>query len=223
MAKGVAIVSGGMDSVVLAHMLAEKDEMHLLSFNYGQRHGKELIFARECSEEIGAKWDLIDLHEFGSLLKGSALTDNIDVPHGRYDDESMKVTVVPNRNAIMLALATGVAVAEGASYVATGVHAGDHAIYPDCRPLFIHRMSDAMIVANEGFAVGEFRIIAPFVTMGKEDICALGNNLSTPVDHSMTWSCYEGGEVHCGKCGTCVERKEAFQLSDVPDPTVYAS
>lgn len=223
--KGVAIVSGGMDSVTLAHMLADMgDELHLVSFNYGQRHVKELAFANQCAADLGFQISIVDLSTITPLLKGSALTDStIEVPHGHYAEDSMRLTVVPNRNAIMLAIATGIAVANESDYVATGVHAGDHAVYPDCRPEFVNIMSEAMVVANESFVEPWFEIRAPFVEIAKQDIVSIGSQLRTPVDYSMTWSCYEGNELHCGSCGTCVERKEAFSIAGVLDPTEYSN
>jgi 7-cyano-7-deazaguanine synthase len=223
MALGIAIVSGGMDSVVLAHMLAEQgDDLHLLSFNYGQRHKKELEFARIAAADLGARHSVVDLTTIGSFLSGSALTDDIAVPDGHYAEQTMRQTVVPNRNAIMLSIATGIAIAEGAKYVATGVHSGDHYIYPDCRPGFIDAMSGAMMLATDGFAVEGFEgIRAPFVNMTKGGICRTGSLLEVPVDHTRTWSCYKGGEIHCGSCGTCFERREAFEEAGVDDPTEY--
>jgi 7-cyano-7-deazaguanine synthase len=224
--NGVAIVSGGMDSVTLAHLLRDDhklEALHLVAFDYGQRHHKELLFARECAEAVNAQFTCIDLIQIGSMLaaSGSSLVDmSTEVPHGHYEEESMKSTVVPNRNAIMLSIATGIAVAEGASYVATGVHAGDHAIYPDCRPGFILAMNEAMKIGNEGFSAADFLISAPFVHLAKSEIVSIGDQLG--VDYSKTWSCYEGGDVHCGECGTCVERREAFSLAGVVDPTIYA-
>ncbi|HEY7824400.1 MAG TPA: 7-cyano-7-deazaguanine synthase, partial [Acidimicrobiia bacterium] len=154
-------------------------------------------------------------------LHGSALTsDEIDVPDGHYAQETMKATVVPNRNAIMLAIATGIAVAEGAEVVATGVPAGDHFIYPDCRPDFFNPFAVAMEAANDGFTVDGFRLEAPFISMTKADIAAYGSSIG--VDYAITWSCYKGGEIHCGRCGTCVERIEAFLDAGVHDPTNYA-
>ncbi|MDQ3814639.1 MAG: 7-cyano-7-deazaguanine synthase QueC [Armatimonadota bacterium] len=221
MHKAVAIVSGGLDSVTLAYLLrSENYDLHLLAFNYGQRHVKEVEYARLCATRLDAAFDLIDLTSVGRLLKGSALTDDIAVPHGHYAAPSMAITVVPNRNAIMLAVAYGVAVAENAEIVATAVHAGDHPIYPDCRPAFIAAFDAMQRVAVEGCGHPELRLHAPFVHIGKHDIVALGARLGVPF--ADTWSCYEGRELHCGRCGTCVERKEAFQLAGVPDPTVYA-
>jgi 7-cyano-7-deazaguanine synthase len=207
--------------VTLVHLLREEGyDLHLLAFNYGQRHAKELQFARQCSDRIGAAFDVVDLSVLGHFLKGSALTDDIPVPYGHYAAPSMAVTVVPNRNAIMLAVAYGVAVAENAAIVATGVHAGDHPIYPDCRPEFIHAFDAMERLAVAGCGNPELRLHAPFVDFKKQDIVALGARLGVPF--AQTWSCYEGGELHCGRCGTCVERKEAFQLAGVPDPTAYA-
>lgn len=223
MSKAIAIVSGGMDSVTLAYDLAKKGfDLHLLSFNYGQRHKKELLFANMCAQHLGADHDIIDLSGIAPLLDNNSLLDgSIEVPEGHYEAESMKATVVPNRNAIMLSIATGVAVAEGALCVATGVHAGDHAIYPDCRPQFITDMNYAMVVGNDGFAVDGFGVVAPYVLWTKQEIAVHGRDLG--VDYRLTWSCYNGRDLHCGKCGTCVERHEALEgaLGVGNDPTEY--
>jgi 7-cyano-7-deazaguanine synthase len=217
----VAVVSGGVDSTVLAHHLrAEGWALRLLSFDYGQRHAVELDFARRLAAGLGARHDVVDLSSVGRLLGGSALTDDaVDVPEGHYTDESMKATVVANRNAIFVNVAVGVAVADGADAVAIGIHAGDHAVYPDCRPEFVDAADYLARVANEGFLPDGFALLAPFVHRSKADIVRLGAELG--VDFGETWSCYKGGDVHCGACGTCVERREAFSLAGVPDPTKY--
>jgi 7-cyano-7-deazaguanine synthase len=218
--KAVAIVSGGMDSVTLAYLLSSEGfSLHLLSVNYGQRHLKELEYAKVCAQRLDAKFDVVDLSSMGRLLKGSALTDDIPVPHGHYAAPNMAITVVPNRNAILLSIAYGVAVAEGAEVVATGVHAGDHFVYPDCRPEFIKAFQEMQKQAVEGFGDESLKLYAPFVEWSKADIVATGARLGVP--YADTWSCYEGGEVHCGECGTCVERRESFQLARVQDPTIY--
>lgn len=218
--KAIAIVSGGMDSVTLAHVLkAEGYVLHLLSFDYGQRHIKELDCAKRCAEVLGARWSLVDLSTVAPLMAGSALTDAIPVPDGHYAADNMRVTVVPNRNAVMLAIAYAAAVAQGADAVATGVHSGDHFIYPDCRPEFVQAFDAMERLAMRGYAAPGLRLYAPFVAMTKADIVRRGAVLG--VDYSATWSCYKGGAVHCGTCGTCVERKEAFALAGVSDPTIY--
>lgn len=219
--KAVAIVSGGLDSATLAYLLKSQGyELTLLSFNYGQRHVKELDFARRCADRLEATFELIDLSGVGKLLSGSALTDSsIEVPDGHYEAPSMRITVVPNRNAIMLSVAYGVAVAQGASVVATAVHSGDHHIYPDCRPEFIAAFDAMQRLAVAGF--GDIQISTPFVETTKAEIVALGASLGVPFGD--TWSCYKGGAEHCGKCGTCVERREAFQIAGVIDPTSYTS
>lgn len=217
----IAIVSGGMDSVTMAYWLKDLGhELSLLSFSYGQRHVKELEFARQCAGRLGAEFNLVDLSPLGKLLSGSALTDDsIEVPEGHYEADNMRITVVPNRNAIMLSVAYGVAVAKNADVVAIAVHAGDHHIYPDCRAEFIAAFDAMQRLAVEGF--GDIRLYAPFVNRTKAKIVAIGASLGVPfVD---TWSCYKGGSEHCGKCGTCVERQEAFLLSGVEDPTTYTS
>ena len=148
------------------------------------------------------------------------ITDaTVAVPEGHYTDASMAATVVPNRNAVMLSVAVGAAVARGASAVATAVHAGDHPIYPDCRPAFIDAVEHEARIGNEGFIADGFRVLAPFLSVGKDEIVRRGAAVDVPF--AQTWSCYVGGERHCGRCGTCVERREAFELAGVDDPTAY--
>ena len=219
--RAVAIVSGGLDSVVLSHLLASQGfDLHLLSFDYGQKHKKEIEFARECAARLGADFNIVDLSGFTPLIAGSALTSSeIAVPYGHYAAQNMAVTVVPNRNAIMLALAYGAAVNDHANVVATAVHGGDHAIYPDCRPEFIAAFDQMQKCAVEGFGAPDLRLEAPFLALDKTGIVREGARLEVPFER--TWSCYEGGEIHCGQCGTCVERREAFILAKVADPTIY--
>lgn len=160
---------------------------------------------------------LIDMRPIGAALTGSALTDDIDVPDGHYAEETMRITVVPNRNAIMLSIAFGIAAANGDEAVATAVHGGDHFIYPDCRPAFTEAFDAMQQAALDGYATT--RLWTPFVHRSKGDIVTEGAAHGTPF--AETWSCYKGGAHHCGRCGTCVERREAFDLAGVTDPTVY--
>jgi 7-cyano-7-deazaguanine synthase len=217
----VAVVSGGLDSAVLAfHLVSDGWTLRLVSFDYGQRHAVELEHAAAMAVGLGVEHDVIDLRAVGSLLRGSALTDDtVEVPDGHYTDETMRSTVVANRNAIFAMVATGVAVAEGAGAVALGIHAGDHAIYPDCRPPFVEAAEHLAKVANEGFVSSEFQLLAPFVAWSKADIVRRGDELGVPF--AGTWSCYRGGVAHCGTCGTCVERRESFADAGVVDPTEY--
>jgi 7-cyano-7-deazaguanine synthase len=219
--KAIAIVSGGLDSVTLAYLLAAEGwSLRLLAYDYGQKHKREVEFARECAQDLGAAFDLVDLRSAGRLLSGSALTEeSIAVPHGHYAAPNMAITVVPNRNAIFLAIAYGAAVAQDAEIVATAVHGGDHFIYPDCRPAFIEAFDAMQKQAVEGFGHPRLRLHAPFVHKFKHDIVRIGTDLGVP--YEKTWSCYEGDAVHCGQCATCVERKEAFELAGVTDPTEY--
>ena len=214
--RAVLIVSGGLDSVVMAHMFIPDVELSIISFNYGQRHLKELHFAALCAQRLNAKHKIVNLTSMTSLIATSSLTsDDVPVPEGHYTAETMKQTVVPNRNAIMLSIAFGHAVSWGAERVYTAVHAGDHAIYPDCRPEFIKALEYALNLGNET----KIEICAPFINYTKADIVACGYVQEVPFD--LTWSCYNGGLNHCGKCGTCVERAEAFHKAPVPDPTIY--
>ncbi|WP_377296643.1 7-cyano-7-deazaguanine synthase QueC [Rhizobium sp. SGZ-381] len=217
--KTLVVCSGGLDSVSLAHKVAKEHTLiGLISFDYGQRHKKELEFAARAANRLGVPHDVIDISGIGRHLSGSALTDNLDVPDGHYAEETMKVTVVPNRNAIMLAIAFGMAAARKADAVAVAVHGGDHFIYPDCRPGFIDSFQVMQRQALDGYA--DVTLLAPFVNGSKADIVTEGARHGTPF--SETWSCYKGGEQHCGRCGTCVERREAFFLAGVDDPTDYA-
>jgi len=217
--KTIVVCSGGMDFVVLAHKIAaENTLLELVSFDYGQRHKKELAFAAECARRLDVQHKIIDITAIGAELSGSALTDDIGVPDGHYAEETMKITIVPNRNAIMLTIAYGVAAARRADAVATAVHGGDHFIYPDCRPGFISAFETMQRHALNGYA--DIRLLAPFVQISKSEIARIGAAIGVPFE--KTWSCYKGLEVHCGCCGTCVERREAFHLAGVDDPTPYA-
>lgn len=220
--KAVVVFSGGMDSATLLyHYKTLGYEVHCVSFDYGQRHGsRELAHARELTSWLGVKHDVVEMGFMRDLLHGSSLTsEDVAVPDGHYAEETMRITVVPNRNAIMLAIATGVAVAEGAEVVATGIHGGDHFIYPDCRPPFFEALRDAFVHGTQGHAVNGFTLEAPFIDRDKAGIAAYGEVLGVPWE--KTWSCYKGGDVHCGTCGTCYERQEAFLEAGVDDPTPY--
>jgi len=220
MSRAISIVSGGLDSVTLAHHIDSLGfDQHLVSFDYGQRHKKELQFAKRCADRLGAKHSIVDLSGITKLIGTSALTGDIEVPDGHYAEQTMKITVVPNRNMMMLSIAVAIAVAENAQIVATGVHGGDHYIYPDCRPEFVQAASAAALIANVGMADKFIGIQAPFVNADKTEIARRAHELGVPI--TETWSCYKGGEIHCGACDTCFERREAMALAGVPDPTEY--
>lgn len=232
MSAAVAVVSGGMDSVTLAYLMKTDpgatppgflswDDLTIVSVDYGQRHRKELAYAAQCAADLAADHVVVDLRSVGAALTGSSLTDDVAVPEGHYAEDTMRATVVPNRNAILASIAYGVAVARGASTVALGVHAGDHAIYPDCRGEFVDLLSHALRAGSTWHVGDEVPyLVAPFVGLSKADIVRVGAQIGVP--YERTWSCYVGGDVHCGRCGTCVERAEAFAVADVDDPTTYA-
>lgn len=212
----VVIYSGGMDSFTLLHLArARGHKVHALSFNYGQRHVRELEAAATVCQAEGIPHKVIDIRAMSEVMAGSSLTSDIEVPEGHYQEASMKSTVVPNRNMILLSLATGYAVTAGAQAVWFGAHGGDHAIYPDCRPEFIEKMDAVCRVANyEPVAVE-----APFMALDKGEILAEGLKLG--LDYSQTWTCYNGRELACGRCGSCVERLEAFNAHGLKDPLAY--
>lgn len=215
MIKCVVILSGGMDSTTLvSHMMSLSYDVHLLSFNYGQRHSKELAAAAATAKRLRLPHKIVDLRCLTPLIDNSALTGNIEVPEGHYADDNMKKTVVPNRNMIMLSIAAGYAINIGARIVAYGAHSGDHTIYPDCRPEFLAAMGHA-------FGLCDFTpltIFAPFMDIDKGDIALLGKQLG--VHYEDTWTCYKGLDDPCGVCGACVERAEAFLKADMRDPLV---
>ena len=215
MKDSAIIVSGGMDSITLLY--DKKDEIALgISFDYGSNHNaKEIPFAKMHCERLGIKHIVINLEFMHQYFKSSLLEGADAIPEGNYADENMKSTVVPFRNGIMLSIAIGIAESNNLKKVFIANHGGDHTIYPDCRPEFIKAIDEA---ATTGTYVN-VRIEAPYTNITKTDIARRGAELG--INFAETWSCYKGGEKHCGKCGTCVERKEALELSDVPDPTEY--
>lgn len=205
MKKTIVIVSGGMDSITLLHLLVQAGhQLEALSFDYGQRHKKELRFAKKNCDMLGIKHQVVNLTSITPLISNSSLTGTDDVPDGHYTDESMKITVVPNRNMIMLSVAIGYAENLGFEQVAIGNHSGDHAIYPDCRTEFVTALSEAAQLGT----YNHIRLLPVFTDITKSDIAAIGNAIG--VDYDLTWSCYKGGDTHCGTCGTCVERLEAL-------------
>jgi len=204
--KTILIYSGGMDSTTLLYkLLKEDDRVSCLSFDYGQRHRKELRAAAKICKLLKIPHKIINLASLQPLMSGSALTSsNIKVPEGHYQDKTMRATVVPNRNMIFLALAVAQAVSFKFDRVAMAVHAGDHAIYPDCRPAFIKAMRAVSKIAN----YQKIDIYTPFLHVTKRDIAKLGKRLGVP--YELTWTCYKGLKKPCGKCGACVERTEAL-------------
>jgi 7-cyano-7-deazaguanine synthase len=221
--KTIIVYSGGMDSTTLLYQLiAEKkaafmaglsnNEVKAISFNYGQRHVRELEQAKKTCEKLGIEHKVIDMAFMRDIASNSSLTGDIATPHGHYEAENMKLTVVPNRNMIMASIAIGWAVNLDFDQVALGVHAGDHAIYPDCRPEFILALSMIAKVAN----FKPIDIYTPFLNIDKGDIAIKGKELG--VDYSLSHTCYEGTEVPCGKCGACQERAEAFKKAGITDP-----
>lgn len=219
--KTVILCSGGIDSVTLAwKVAAERQLVQMITFDYGQRHARETEYAARTAARLGARHDTVDIRSLARFLQGSSLIagGREAVPDGHYAEANMKSTIVPNRNAIMLAIAFGIASGQGAEAVGIAVHGGDHFIYPDCRPGFIAAFAEMQHRALEG--MGEVALYAPFLHTDKAGIVREAVRLGVPLED--TWSCYKGGTEHCGRCGTCVERAEAFALAGVPDPTRYA-
>ena len=211
----VLIVSGGMDSITMLYEYKERIALGI-SFDYGSNHNaREIPFAAMHCERLGIKHIVINLGFMHQYFKSSLLEGAEAIPEGNYDDENMKSTVVPFRNGIMLSIAAGVAESNGLKYVMMANHGGDHTIYPDCRPEFVRAMSEA---TRLGTYPG-IEVLAPYTGITKSDIARHGKALG--IDYAETWSCYKGGEHHCGKCGTCRERIEALADAGSEDQTVH--
>ena len=217
MKDSAIIVSGGMDSITLLY--DKQEEIALgISFNYGSNHNKkELAFAKLHCERLGIKHIVIDLDFMPRYLKSSLMEGADAIPDGNYDDDNMKSTVVPFRNGIMLSIACGIAESRGLTKVMMANHFGDHSIYPDCTAEFVKPMSEAM---RAGTYIG-VEVLAPYTGITKADIAKIGKRLG--INYAETYSCYKGGERHCGRGGTCLERKEALREAGIEDPTDYIS
>ena len=217
--KVVCLVSGGMDSVAALYHAARRHEVvHGLSFEYGSKHNaKEIPFAKKHCEKLGIQHTTVNLDFIAETFKSDLLTTGRDIPDGHYEELTMKQTVVPLRNGIMLTIAAGFAESRGAEGLVIAAHSGDHAIYPDCREDFMADMAGA--IRNGTYA--QIQLLRPFIAFTKAQIAKRGHELA--VDFSQTWSCYKGKQIHCGICGTCVERREAFKLARIKDPTQYQS
>lgn len=217
--KVVVLLSGGMDSVTALYQAAKDHEVVAsLSFHYGSKHNdKELPMAKWHADKLGVPHLVIPLGFIGEQFSSDLLAKGGEIPKGHYEEQTMKKTVVPFRNGIMLSIAGGFAESKEAQGLVIAAHAGDHAIYPDCREDFMKAMADAIRLGT----YAGIEVLRPFIAMTKADIAKRGSEIG--VDYLQTWSCYVGGDTHCGECGTCVERREAFMLSGVPDPTPYLS
>jgi 7-cyano-7-deazaguanine synthase len=216
MKDSVLIASGGMDSTTMLYDY--KDRIALaISFDYGSNHNsREIPFAQLHCERLGIKHIVISLAFFKEYFKSSLLEGADAIPEGNYDDDNMASTVVPFRNGIMLSIAAGIGESNGLKYIMMANHGGDHAIYPDCRSEFVDAFDKAV---QTGTYIG-VRLLTPYTKWTKTDIARRGAELG--IDYSETWSCYKGGEVHCGKCGTCTERREALREAGIPDTTKYS-
>ena len=215
--KVCVLLSGGMDSVTALHHAArEHDVVSALSFDYGSKHNaSEIPCAQWHAAQLGVPHTVIALPFVNEHFASDLLQSGGDIPDGHYAEENMKRTVVPFRNGIMLSIAAGFAESRGAEGLVIAAHSGDHAIYPDCREPFMQAMSDAIRLGT----YVEIEVLRPFINTDKTGIARLGAELA--VDFARTWSCYKGGAIHCGTCGTCVERREAFLLAGLADPTPY--
>lgn len=215
----VVIYSGGMDSYTVLHRaLKEGLTVHALSFDYSQRHSRELTTARLVCEQLNVSHQVVDIRAIHGLIDNSALTNsNISMPEGDYAADNLRSTVVPNRNMILLSLAIAKAVNIGAERVDYGAHGGDHILYPDCRPEFVEAMNHVAGIANFEPVI----LHAPYLTSSKADI--LRDGLSMGLDYRHTWTCYEGRELACGQCGSCRERLAAFAANETVDPLEYES
>lgn len=213
----IVLLSGGLDSVTaLHHAHANGTVAAALTFDYGAKHNaREITSAQYQSALLGIPHEVMSLPFMDRHFRSHLLQSGGPIPDGHYAEETMRQTVVPFRNGILLSIAAGFAESRQAHAVVIAAHAGDHAIYPDCRPPFFDAMADAVRLGT----YAGIRLLRPFVHLLKADLVRLGHQLGIAFDH--TWSCYKGGDLHCGTCGTCVERREAFQQAQLPDPTPY--
>jgi 7-cyano-7-deazaguanine synthase len=215
--KAVVLVSGGMDSVTALYHTADMfDLVAAVSFDYGAKHNdREIPFAAVHCRKLRVRHEVISLAFIDQLFTSDLLKSGGEVPDGHYEESTMRQTVVPFRNGIMMAIVAGFAESIGAQGLVIAAHSGDHAIYPDCREDFMTSMGEAIRLGT----YEQVEVIRPFIRMNKAEIAKRGKELG--VDYSLTWSCYRGGDLHCGTCGTCVERREAFMVAGIDDPTVY--
>lgn len=215
MKDALIILSGGMDSVTMLYEYRDRIEL-ALTFDYGSNHAEnEIACARLHCERLGIRHIIIPLDFMHKYFTSSLLQGGDAIPEGHYTSENMASTVVPFRNGIMLSIACGMAESNGLKVVMIANHGGDHTIYPDCREEFIQAMSQAMTAGTDT----DVRVFAPYTNITKSDIARHGRDLG--LDYSETWSCYKGGKVHCGKCGTCIERREALAEAGINDTTEY--
>ena len=217
--KTLVLLSGGMDSTAALYWARREHEViGAVSFDYGSKHNhKEIAFAQWHCQQLGQRHDNVALPFVNDLFASDLLKSGGDIPDGHYADQNMKRTVVPFRNGIMLAIACGIAESREAEALVIAAHSGDHAIYPDCREPFMLAIAEAM---RQG-TYARIELLRPFIAIDKTGIARLGHDLG--IDFAQTWSCYKGGDLHCGTCGTCVERREAFNQAGLPDPTEYVS
>ena len=214
--KAIVVLSGGMDSTTLLYDVISQDyETYAVSFNYNQKHSRELEMASATCNKLGINHRIIDISVLNEIAPSALTRDDIEVPKGHYADDNMKLTVVPNRNMVLLSLATSYAISVDATKLFYGAHAGDHDIYPDCRKEFIDSMKQSIGLCDWN----RVELDAPYWDIDKGDIAIKGLELG--VDYSLTLTCYNGGEEACGKCGSCTERLEAFEKAGVKDPIKY--
>jgi len=212
MSSVLVVYSGGLDSYTLLNKAMKKfDRIEAITFNYGQKHNKEIEYAKSNCAELNIKHEVVNL-DLENILAGSALVGDIDIPEGNYDKEKMKQTIVPNRNMIMISVAASLVIKNDIEYLWYAAHSGDHEIYPDCRPEFIDKMAAVLEICD----YHKIKFEAPFQNLSKNEIVATG--LSMGLDYSKTWTCYEGKEKPCGKCSACLERALSFEANNTEDP-----
>jgi 7-cyano-7-deazaguanine synthase len=213
----VVILSGGLDSTTLLYYAHSYDwDVHALTFLYGQKHSKEVEYARHHCEKLQVKHRIVDVRNLADLLRSALINPDMAVPDGN-GERSQQTTVVPGRNAIFLSIATGYAGSIGARNVFYGAHASDFGVYPDCRPAFVNSFEQTARLALDSALL---QVRAPFLLCDKAGIVRIGNALG--IDFARTWTCYRGGEKHCGTCNSCRERRKAFSDAQVEDRTEYA-